>query len=444
MTHLQRISRQRTKVRTLRKTITATLNNSRLSMLFASLATRGNGFLISLLIARLAGAPALGVYSALVNTAATVATPFAQVMTNNSTVLGADGSRHGNGNYCAYARASYFLALLLSVVSAVALFLLYEFMLDSDASHSPLLVSVAVCVVIAQVLGAVSLGFLYGAGEFILASRITLFVVLAACLGAYPAIQRWGLSGALALLLFISLGPPVLMGARVLTRHPEKEGAREAWAGALREVRFRFFRALPSVAATTTNNGVNWLCTIYLVQSVFGSAAVGVVAVAGQWLNLMLIPATSWGGVSLKVLSDAVASGDEKAAWRDATGLMRKNLLVTLVLSGVIALVSESIARAYGLSDTDIALLICLNAACAMVAAINNVFERFLLALDRQAWWLVFSLVSFSIQMAVTLLFIAKGLWVVPVGVLVASIILCLLSYFGVSRALRLQMKEQK
>ncbi len=66
-------------------------------MLFASLSTRGAGFLISLLIARLAGASALGVYSALVNTVASVTTPFTQVLTNNATLLGAEGARSGGG-----------------------------------------------------------------------------------------------------------------------------------------------------------------------------------------------------------------------------------------------------------------------------------------------------------------------------------------------------------
>lgn len=413
-------------------------------MLFASLSTRGAGFLTSLLIARLAGVSALGAYSALVNTAASVATPFTQVLTNNSTILGAEGSRGGANSYRVFARSSFALALFLSVISAGVLILLYRYMLGGAASSSLLLVSVGVFVVIGQMLGAVSLGFLYGAGEFMLASRISFWVAMAVCLAAYPVIQYTGLHGALILMLLAALFPPLLMGARVLISRRVMANGEEVHSGAGQEVRSRFLRALPSVAAIVVNNGVNWICTIFLVQSAFGSAGIGVVAVAAQWLNLMLIPATSWGGVSLKVLSDAISSGDERTAWSAAVGLMRKNFLVTLALAGSIALASGLIARAYSLSDTDVALLIGINAICAIVAAINNIFERFLLALDRQDWWLFFSLASFSAQLAVTLLFIAKGLWVVPVGVLVASIILCLLSYFGVSRALPLQMKEQK
>lgn len=426
------------------KGISVMSSSPRVWMLFASLATRGAGFIVSLFIARLAGASALGTYSALVNTAASVATPFAQILTNNSTVTGAESSRSGGDDYRLKAQASFLLALLLSAVSAVALLLLYKFTLGSEASPSPVVLAVGMFVVIAQVLGAVGLGFLYGAGEFMLASRISFLAALVLCLAAYPAIQNYGLNGALCLLLLASLFPPVLMGIRVLTRDCSFGDTTESPSVAWRQVKSQFVRSLPSVAAITVNNGVNWICTIYLVQSVYGAAGVGIVAVAAQWLNLMLIPATSWGGVSLKALSDAIASGDEKTAWRASSGLMRKNLLVTLALAGLIALASGLIVRTYGLSDTEVALLICINATCALVASVNNVFERFLLALDRQDWWLFFSLASFSAQLAVTLLFIAKGLWMVPVGVLVASIILCLLSYFGVSRALPLQMKEQK
>ena len=413
-------------------------------MLLASLGTRGVGFLISLLIARLAGASALGTYSALVNTASAVAAPYTGVLGNNSTLLGTEDSRSGATDFRMHARASFALALILSALSAVALILLYVFALEDEARRSPLLLATGVGVVIGQVVGAVSLGFLYGAGEFKLASRISVLVALAVCLGAYPTIQNHGLHGAFVLLLIASLLPPMMMTASVIAKSSAMTEARDAKSQAWEKVGLRFVRAWPSIAAGVANNGVNWVCTIYLVQSVFGTSAVGVVAVATQWQNLMLLPATSWGGVSLKTLSDAIAIGTEKTAWRASAGLIRNNLMVTLAFAGAIALASLPIAQVYSLTNSDVALLICINAASAIVAAITNVFERFLLALDRQAWWLIFSLVSLFVQTSVTWLFIAYGMWVVALGALVAGIILCLLSYMGVSKALQIRMKERK
>lgn len=420
----------------------STLVNSRSWMLLASLATRGTGFLTSLLIARLAGASALGTYSALVNTASAVATPFTGVLGNNSTLFGAEDSRTSATNFRMHAQASFFLALVLSALSAAALILLYVFALGGDAAPSPMLLAAGVSVVIGQLVGAVYLGFLYGAGKFKLASQISVLVAAAVCLGAYPAILHFGFHGAIVLLLVTSLLPPAMAAASVIAKSSAVTAARDVKAASWREVGLRFVRAWPSVAAGVANNGVNWVCTIYLVQSAYGAAGVGVVAVATQWLNLMLLPATSWGGASLKTLSDAIASGNEKTAWGASAGLIRHNLTVTAVLAGSIALASIPIAQVYSLTNSDVALLICVNAASAIVASITNVFERFLLALDRQAWWLIFSLVSLFVQTSVTSLFIAYGMWVVALGALVAGIVLCLLSYMGVSRALQIRMKE--
>ena len=418
------------------------MQTSRFLMLFASFATRGAGFLTSLLIARLAGAAALGVYSTLVYTSAAVATPFAQVLTNNSTVLGAAGGSDESAHHISHARASFMLALMLAALSALAFVLLYKFLLNDEASQSPVFLAVGVCVVIGQIIGGVGLGFLYRAGEFAHAARISAGMAIAVSLLAYPGIYTFGLNGALTLLLVASLLPAALMGAKVLTKKHTAAHPLDAGPIAWKTVSSRFVRAWPSVAAATVNNFVNWLCTIYLVQSAFGAVGVGVVAVAVQWLNLLLIPATSWGGVSLKALSDAIASGKKEVAWHTATGLIRKNLLVTFVLAGSIALGSGLIARAYGLHDTDFALLIRLNAICALVASINNIFERFLLALDRQGWWFAFSLASVLLQASLTYLLIEKGLWVSPIGALAGSLLLCLLGYIGASKALPIKVKE--
>lgn len=420
------------------------LVSSRSWMLLASLATRGTGFLTSLLIARLAGASALGTYSTLVNTASAVAMPFAGALGNNSTMFGAEDSRNGATNTRVHARASLLLALFLSTISAATLILLYLFALAGEAAQSPMLMAAGVSVVIGQMIGAVCLGFLYGAGKFKFASQVSVSVALAVCLSAYPAIQHFGFHGAIVLLLSASLLPPMIMVANVVATNSTMSGASDVESESVRKVGLRFVRAWPSIAAGVANNGVNWVCTIYLVHSVFGTSGVGVVAVATQWLNLMLLPATSWGGASLKALSDAIASGNEKVAWATSTGLIRNNLMVTLTLAGSIALASLPIAHVYSLTNSDVALLICINAASAIVAAITNVFERFLLALDRQAWWLIFSLISLFLQTSVTLLFIAYGIWVVALGAFVAGIILCLLSYMGVSKALEIRMKERE
>ena len=410
-------------------------------MLFASLATRGAGFITSLLISRLAGASALGVYSTLVNTAAAVATPFAQVLANNSTILSADRVV-ARGAYHAHAGFSFVLALLLSAFSILILWGLYVFTLDSSAAQFSVFMLVGGGVVAGQIVGGVGLGFLYGAGEFSFVAKVTTFVAVVICALVYPVVLYYGLHGAFALLFVGSIFPPVLMAIKVRSTNREpfvyQANDQHAW----RVVGLYFARAWPSVVAMAVSGGVNWLCTIYLVHSTYGSSGVGVVAVAGQWLNLMLLPATSWGGVALKNISDVIASGSEEVVWAELLGLIRKNMLTTFALAGSIGLASGFIAEIYGLGGTDVAWLILINAACAIVCSVNNIFERLLLALNRQGLWLGLSLISVFVQTGITYAFIAKGLWVSGLAVLISCSILCLLSYFFGGKALNLALRN--
>ena len=277
---------------------------------------------------------------------------------------------------------------------------------------------------------------MYGAGEFSFASRVTIAIALLACLAAYPVIEFIGLNGALALMLFTSMAPSLLLGIKVLRIRHKTTGAANASTTAWPIVRAHFFQAWPSVLVTAVDNAVNWLCTIYLVHSFYGTTGLGVFAVATQWVNLMMIPITSWSGVTLRTISSAFTSEDEKQIWRTMTNLIYKNLLVTLVLSGAIVMASGLIANAYHMGDTEVALLIGLNAVCALVASINNVFQCVFLAMNRQGAWLTLSLLGFSVQTIVTGIFISKGIWIVTLGVIAANLILCISSYFSIANAI--------
>jgi hypothetical protein len=101
-----------------------------------------------------------------------------------------------------------------------------------------------------------------------------------------------------------------------------------------------------------------------------------------------------------------------------------RNVQVTAVMALFLALVSGLIARAYGLRDTDLWLLLCVNAMAATVSSANNVFERLLVCLDAQPRWFALSVVAFTGQVVFTVVLIHKSLVVVPLGVMVAGMIL--------------------
>jgi hypothetical protein len=305
--------------------------------------------------------------------------------------------------------------------------------LSDDGTHevtSWLLFLAAASVIVAQMCGTVVQGFYNGLGHFVAAAKVFATVSALVVLAAFPAVHYLGLSGAFGLLVCASLLPPLLLGVAILRGRGGVSDCtpKEAFG----QVCSRLLASLPTVGTTTVNATVSWLCTIYIVQHTFGMPGVGTVAVAGQWLTFLLMPATSWGGVTLKILSESAIKGDALELRRTMFALVNKNVMVTFVLGTVVALASGLIAKAYGL-DGGFVELLCINAVCAVVASVNNVFERLLFCLDRQATWFVFSSLAFLVQISVTMLWINSGVAVVALGLLAGGISLLILCMFSMN-----------
>jgi hypothetical protein len=304
-----------------------------------------------------------------------------------------------------------------------------------------LLLLAAASVIVAQICGAVVQGFYNGLGHFVVAGKVFAAVSALVVLAAFPAVHYLGLSGAFGLLVFASLSPLLLLGMSILRGRSGMSDCTPEQA--FRQVCSRLLASLPTVGATTVNAMVNWLCTIYLVQQAFGMTGVGTVAVAGQWLTLLLMPATSWGGVTLKMLSESATKRDELELRRTVYSLVNKNVLVTFALGTVVALASSMIARAYGL-DGGFVELLCINAVCAVVSSVVNVCERLWFCLDRQKTWFVFSSLAFLVQLAVTILWINHGVAVVALGLLAGGMTLLLLCLASMNRLLADMAKDSR
>lgn len=423
--------------------VLAALRGPRFWTLFSTLCARGVGFVTSFALARLAGAQWLGAYSAVLNTASAVTSPFAQVLANNATLAAAHAHRVGPVSFRSHAKGHLLLGAGLSLPACFLLaWLLRSTRGEASSGVWEMMLVTGWCVAAGQVLAGVILGFYQGAGHFLAAARVT--AVVAACMGvvAIPAVWFGGVGGALLIASVVALLPALLLGVGLFWFRDWKAGEaspptlQRGGRKPLHEALWRLWRALPSVGAMAINAAVNWACTIYLVRSGHGLAGVGVVAVAIQWSTLLLMPATSWGGLTLKALTDSVAAGSRVQVREVVRRQIVKNVMTTGVMALVLGLGSGLIARAYGLRETDLWLLLCVNAVAATVASANNVFERLLLCLDAQQRWLAQSVVAFGVQVAFTASLIHLGLVVVPLGVLLAGITQALLCMFSLNSLL--------
>ena len=420
------------------------IHTPRFWVLVASLANRGAGFITSFIISRFIGAGALGLYSSVLNTASSVVSPFLQVVSNNSTIMAVDGHRKGNQVFSRFAFANILVSLVLSLVSFTVFYSLYGLALIDSDKHGinfELMQVVAASVIVGQVSGAVIQGFYYGAGKFLEAAKVFTIVALLALLSVLPVVYYFGLKGTFCLLLVSSIMPLILLGQQIFIG--QKIYFDLEMLNAIKHVFKRLVASLPTIGAAGINATVSWLCAIYYVQHHYGMEGVGVVAVAIQWQNLSLIPATSWGGVTLRAINECIADSDKPLLLHTIVSLIKKNLIVTLMMAIAIAICSNLIAAAYHLQDTSIVMLICVNAISAVVASINNVFERLLLCLDKQSLWFVFSVISFAVQLVVTKLWINDTLSAVAYGQLAGVITLNVCCLFSLNSLLKLVSKDK-
>ncbi|MFT3857422.1 MAG: hypothetical protein QM742_07975 [Aquabacterium sp.] len=428
--------------------LAAMLLSPRAWAMFATLASRGSGFVASFSLSRLAGAPSLALYISTVITAAAVATPVAQVLFNSTTLSGtaapdADWLRR-------FLRVNLWMATVLLVPICVLFYLMHwdaaASLADGLALSHGWLVAVGISTVAGQIYLSVLTGVLNGMGAQVASARLMAVVAMALMVLSYPAVSVAGVRGAWSLLL-LSNWVPVLWQGWLFSRHVRHRWARQVaqddvCSQSPAQAAWHQFRAgLPSVLGLVLTGFAGWFCTIYLVQQHLGAHAVAVVAVSNQWITLMLLPATSWGGVILRELAhQRLTDPAEPAVWRLLRRMLGRNGAVTLLVVGAVLLISPWIEKGYRLEGHSLVALLCVGGAAAMLSAMSGVFERLMVCWERQAYWLVLLVVGLLAQLAFTVAWIDRSVVSVQAGALLAAALTFVLGAWLAHRVLGRQV----
>jgi hypothetical protein len=276
---------------------------------------------------------------------------------------------------------------------------------------------------------SLSSGLLAGAGQFVPLAKVLCGASLLFMFCAYPVVIHGGLGGALVLAILSSCVPAALALILVLKLGPRFPGdAAMTWGVAWQEGSRHLKASLPGMAALALNSATNWFCTIYLVERIYGPTSVAVIAVGTQWLTLTLMPVTSWGGMALNELLTAKAKVRAAVPTRVVTHLIIRNLTVTAAVAGSMGIASGLIAKLYGLQSYGLPLVLWINVAISLIASVINVMERLFICQDRQIVWLFLSTVGLFAQAMVTIALIDRGLWSVPLGIVLANAVTLLLA----------------
>lgn len=399
-----------------------------------ALSTRGAGFVASFSLARFAGATPLALYLATVVAASVVSTPLAQVLFNGG-LLSATSAPTAT-----WARGLFRVVLGMAVLGALPLVLIFVAMHSQVVNEASQLAArdvawlwvAGVGAVCGQVLTQALTGLLNGLGAQLPTARVT------ACLStllmplSVPAVWWLGLQGAWIMLLLSSWLPVLVLGALVLRwlqrgwRAVEAADATAATAAddpahaMWQQVRSGW----PNAVALMAAGAAGWLCSIYLVQRHQGAAGVAVLGVATQWMTLILMPATSWGGVVLRELAEARLRSDARSALGPILRrLMVRNVLVTLAVAAVVLAASGWLERAYRLDGAGLPALLAVSVLASLVLSANGVLERALITWDRQWALMLISFAGLAAQVACTVIWVERSVQAVQWGLMLSAIV---------------------
>lgn len=410
----------------------------------SALLMRGAGFLSSLMVARWAGPVALGLYSATVNTASSVSQAALGVVGNGATLSSGLSMSELGLRRLLWAYLGWVCLAFGALMGILYWALSVSGVLEHASSHAvtpALLVVVGGGVMAGSLVVATVSGLLAGAGQFLAHARVMSMAALLLMASAWPAVTIGGLPGALGLAGLTALVPALLSLWLTLRLASQFTARSDSSVPAWRTSGHHLLAGLPNAVAMTLNAGINWVCTIYLTQHAHGTAGVAVVAVSNQWLTLMLMPASSWGGMVMKELLADHPPGSTRVHWAILGRVVRRNTLVTCGVGGAVALCSGLITDLYGLRDHALQAMILVNVLSAIVSALSTVLERLFVCQSRQFAWLLISTVGLVVQLLVTYWGIRTSISWVPLGVVISNALIAALALWwlrlGASRVSR-------
>jgi O-antigen/teichoic acid export membrane protein len=416
--------------------LSAMLTGPRAWLTLGMLLPRASGFLTGLLLARLGGAATVGVYSTVMNTAAPLVAPLSHALINNNTLMAGEMAPGGLRGLW---RANALILAAAVVLGLPAFAWLYARAAPGpevpglEAWHLGWALLGATAVFISQFGTPTAAALLHGEGRFRKAGQLAVATGLVGLLGVWPVVQAFGLIGAIALAALVAALGWALVAFDLLSRHGRAPAHPPPLAGPIAR---RLRQALPAMAGMGLNGAVNWLCMILITSASWQADGVGVVGIALQWSTLMLIPATSWGGMNLQKLGESHRAGDAATLWSTVGTLLRRNAGVTAVAALVVALSSGLLEQVYGLRGSGLAPTLCAFAAAAVVTSANAVLEKYWWAAGRQGWWFAWGCAGLATQLCVTLWLVPRHVGFAGVGVLSYGLVLCALSLLALRRDL--------
>jgi O-antigen/teichoic acid export membrane protein len=389
-------------------------------LVLSGLLQRGFGFLSSLLLARLVGVEAVGLYTSLQISSSSLTSPLSAPLANSATLVATEHKGKVSLRGLVLAHLPPLAATsLLAALGSSALVIWWASQTTAWQQWPLWLPIFFVSLLSVSTLGnQMMAGLLHGAGKSLPLARVTMACTVLGILSCWPVAAYFGVAGALSLAAMVLALPVVILAGLALREKPAQSLPAHGLQGAISS---GFKMALPNMLSTLIHNVVTWYCCIYLVQDRQGPSAVGLVTIGLQWMMLMQLPSLAWGG---RMVADmgAAHQQSEQALQAATRHWLKKSAWSTASIGLGVASVANVIANMYHLENTVLPWLLAVNALASVLLASTFVQERAFFCLGRQRAWLALTLLGDVIQLGITVAWGTQSVLVVPVGCIFSAL----------------------
>jgi O-antigen/teichoic acid export membrane protein len=383
-------------------------------LVLSGLLQRGFGFLSSLVLARLVGVEAVGLYTSLQISSSSLTSPLSAPLANSATLVATEHKEHVSLRALVLAHLPPLAATgLLAALGSSALVLWWASQTTAWQQWPLWLPLFFVSLLSFSTLGSQMMaGLFHGAGKSLPLARVTMACTIFGILACWPVAAYFGVTGSLSLAATVLALPVLILAGLALLG---KGAPSMQTQGLNNAISSGFKMALPNMVSTLIHNVVTWYCCIYLVQQHQGPSGVGLVTIGLQWMMLMQLPSLAWGG---KMVADmgAAQQRTQQDLLQATRHWLSKSAWSTALIGLAVSSVGQLIAHLYHLQNTELPWLLAADALASVLLASTFVQERAFFCLGKQRAWLALSLVGDVIQLAVTMAWGPQSVLVVPLG----------------------------
>lgn len=270
------------------------------------------------------------------------------------------------------------LSNIVTVITAftIAVFILIFSQQIANQINAPNLkteLQISSLILFFNTLNGVQLGILAGFEDFKSIAKNNLTAGIVSFFLQIIMAYLWGLTGTI-----IGFGTNFfvlwVMNKNIVIKHTKSLGNFPKNETIFSEIRILWKFSLPAVLSGIMVGPISWMCNVFLVNQPGGYTQMALFDAANQWRVAILFIPGALSQIILPMLSSSVA--DSKKYNIIFFKNLKLNIIISIIMFLIIALVNPIILKAYGNEFSGLWLPLIILASSTILVSVNNVFGQ--------------------------------------------------------------------